>query len=205
MPDRRGCSSHPCAHDGTRTRVSPHRQCGALAAGPREHVGAGRSWRAGASTPTRTRTWRLRVSQQSRRLVVSGRRASNPLLRFGRPTCPPSSPRPQTAPAQPGSRWCAGCPATPVCHEDAHGLQRREAALPRLHRVGNVCSTMHMSINTPPQEWGSVTHRRRESNPRQTVLETVALPKLADRRIEKRAREIEKPPGSVSRWAAPST
>lgn len=27
-------------------------------------------------------------------LRASGRRASNPLLRFGRPTCPPSSPRP---------------------------------------------------------------------------------------------------------------
>lgn len=51
-------------------------------------------------------------------------------------------------------------------------------------------------------EMGSVEHRRRESNPRETVLETAPLPKLADKEVNS-GRPKEKPPWSVSRWAAP--
>ncbi|GAB3705732.1 hypothetical protein GCM10027598_07270 [Amycolatopsis oliviviridis] len=49
---------------------------------------------------------------------------------------------------------------------------------------------------------GSVEHRREESNPLDTVLETVPLPKLADKELLSGIPK-EKPPGSVSRWAAP--
>lgn len=61
-----------------------------------------------------------------RNRTTNGRRASNPLLRFGRPTCPPSSPRPQDAP-WPG-RSGEGGSRTLTARTGAPGLQPGGAA-----------------------------------------------------------------------------
>lgn len=105
----------PTGNDGCRSRMPAGRtrcllvpnQAGSplpLASGgkPRRPLGAGPvplpGFEPGASAFVVRRSVRLSyrgVRPVSRQRTASGRRASNPLLRFGRPTCPPSSPRPQ--------------------------------------------------------------------------------------------------------------
>lgn len=84
----------------------------------------------------------VRPAPATRRRTASGRRASNPLLRFGRPTCPPSSPRPREAPwagrsGEGGSRTLIAAKGARVtagwgCHRPAFTVRvrRRSAAGP---------------------------------------------------------------------------
>lgn len=114
----------PTGNDGCRSRMPAGRtrcllvpnQPGSplpLASGekPRRPLGAGPvplpGLEPGASAFVVRRSVRLSyrgVRPVPRHRTASGRRASNPLLRFGRPTCPPSSPRPQEAPLA-RARW----------------------------------------------------------------------------------------------------
>jgi hypothetical protein len=76
----------------------------------------------------------------------------------------------ETGPAT-GSGVAGPCPPWP--HEVAAG-ERWEMSAP-------LCR--YQSTSPTPPRMGGVEHRRRESNPRETVLETAPLPKLADRTI----------------------
>ncbi len=151
------------AHDGTRTR---DRRIDNAVPLPPGHVSRNLAVR--------------RPDRRPHRPGLRGRWASNPLLRFGRPTCPPSSPRPR-CPLHRGDPPDLGCPGgvRPACPPPAD-----LGAVNAVRHVVRALSAPLWSCQwTADPHRGSVrgrARRREDSNPRETVLETVPRPLLAD-------------------------